>query len=1140
MNRLKSFFKILLSGCLGICSTACTDDDLGFRGDGIGEGETIVSLETSFSPFAEGDLTRANIENGNGKLLSNINSLHLFLYDSAGNLVTLDDATEQGKFFPNSIDMTSLTVTDEDRNDADASNGKKAESKTKSITGLNLKLPFGTYYIVAAANLKNETISSLTNDPTNYATLDALRKMKTNWNSDDISQNSEMLGYFTDLEIYGKNTNPPTAEKQFAKVSVNRSGIKLHAWLRRSASKVTIDFDGSNLRENITVYIKEAKIYDIPYDCTLGFGQPEADAAKSPEGTYAYNNTPDDKDAKPNGLIHESAQTISFIRGNSSYATTDHTGWMRISKGMPVIKTTDTPGDEYENAEPIDFHNENADALYFYENMQYNDTEPKKTKLPAYGLNGVVAGEDKDGMTYGTYIEVTGYYESTADGNSTHGEIKYRFMLGKNVTDNFEAERNYHYKLTLCPRGNGNDADWHIVYDEPKGFHVPNPWYVSYLYNHDAMLPFKFVPEDGWELTDLKAVIIKNPWYPSDITEDELTNSNIEIKPAAPTGDEKGPYDNLENQENYNGFLSLRVTDKSVITSTDVPAGTWKDWNNGNVSPYSVPENAKVNSYYYYGSEGASSQMNRGERIYIQNGQKYSYQDYPSDAENLTELKERDDFNYQKDGNSYSFDIPLFTRAKVLIKETGYSGNNLYVDYQRIAQVKLIATVKNIQTGETTDKETIVNCVQVRRVVNPKGVYRRAGNHEPFHVKMKWLKNDKDGEFEDVISHGPWKAEIIGDANFITLDGRQTVSGSTDTPIDFTIRFNRMNNDKNEVHNAVVRIKYHNYTCTHLIFVRQGYAAQEIVPSSDCMDFNTKNGDTGEFKGGAKPAKWSTFNMISKDREATDPRDEGSLFKWGNSDYAIDVSCNIHMDNSGNPMYHNLLASEFNSPGNLIMVDNATGNTQADPKSWSAFEKGEGFTGKMEAAATVRDFEQLYCSNNTHFGYGVLYADGATETQSTIDMAYGYYRRDNSPNAKAKGMRGLFVYYWDKKLTGGSSYNARNIFFPIGRAGYGHRKNGKNNELGGILRYSCSREGPDESTFTLIAPVFASIYRRPGAIYWSGDTQGSNQFLGWDRKPTTGTAYGLDINYFSFDVNSITSSNINSGKDACFVRTIER
>ncbi len=107
-----------------------------------------------------------------------------------------------------------------------------------------------------------------------------------------------------------------------------------------------------------------------------------------------------------------------------------------------------------------------------------------------------------------------------------------------------------------------------------------------------------------------------------------------------------------------------------------------------------------------------------------------------------------------------------------------------------------------------------MNAVQVRRVVNPKGVYRKSRNHEPFHVTMMWLDGDDSDVFSPVTSHGPWKAEIIGDNNFITLDGRQTVSGSTDTPVDFTIRFNRMNND-NKVRNAVVRIKYHNYTCTH-------------------------------------------------------------------------------------------------------------------------------------------------------------------------------------------------------------------------------------------------------------------------------------------------------------------------------------
>ena len=57
-----------------------------------------------------------------------------------------------------------------------------------------------------------------------------------------------------------------------------------------------------------------------------------------------------------------------------------------------------------------------------------------------------------------------------------------------------------------------------------------------------------------------------------------------------------------------------------------------------------------------------------------------------------------------------------------------------------------------------------------------------------------------------------------------------------------------MNND-NKVRNAVVRIKYHNYTCTHLIFVRRGYDPRELMPSADCMDFTTRKGDSGEFNG---------------------------------------------------------------------------------------------------------------------------------------------------------------------------------------------------------------------------------------------------------------------------------------------------
>ena len=49
-------------------------------------------------------------------------------------------------------------------------------------------------------------------------------------------------------------------------------------------SKVTIDFDGSELRENVRVYLKEARIYDIPKECTLGFG------LKSDSDGGNYNN----------------------------------------------------------------------------------------------------------------------------------------------------------------------------------------------------------------------------------------------------------------------------------------------------------------------------------------------------------------------------------------------------------------------------------------------------------------------------------------------------------------------------------------------------------------------------------------------------------------------------------------------------------------------------------------------------------------------------------------------------------------------------------------------------------------------------------------------------------------------------------
>lgn len=143
-------------------------------------------------------------------------------------------------------------------------------------------------------------------------------------------------------------------------------------------------------------------------------------------------------------------------------------------------------------------HGETNEALFFYENMQGEGKDKRQDadgdkELDAPGLNN--KPEDKfykDQKPYGTYIEVKAYYVSNVDGRVGNGDIIYRFMLGKDVYKDYNAERNHHYKLTLKFNKYANDVDWHIEYEEPEpGIEVPNPYYISYLYNHSMMLPLK-------------------------------------------------------------------------------------------------------------------------------------------------------------------------------------------------------------------------------------------------------------------------------------------------------------------------------------------------------------------------------------------------------------------------------------------------------------------------------------------------------------------------------------------------------------------------------------------------------------------------------------------------------------------------
>lgn len=124
--------------------------------------------------------------------------------------------------------------------------------------------------------------------------------------------------------------------------------------------------------------------------------------------------------------------------------------------------------------------------------------------------------------------------------------------------------------------------------------------------------------------------------------------------------------------------------------------------------------------------------------------------------------------------------IPIHTRAKELITATGYMGNNPYWEHPRYGRVNF-SVVKEDGTpypGFESCKAS-VDVIQVRRILNPKGVWRRSGSTEPFHVNLKHLLDNETATYTPVKSIGPWSAEVVtGNKSMITLTSTPEGSGT--------------------------------------------------------------------------------------------------------------------------------------------------------------------------------------------------------------------------------------------------------------------------------------------------------------------------------------------------------------------------
>lgn len=1002
----------LLYGLLGIWLiglAACTDDAIGWE-DGFGPGSASTLVATvEFKPLTAA-LQKSRT---GGEAIKSIEDMCVLLYDSKENLV---------EKYP--LSSGQFKVESASRDDS------RTEKETPRAT-FQLTVPYGLYYAYVVANM-----GDLSGHAEAIKTVTGLKNISFDWLK-EVGENNQMFGHFT-LANEIRDEAPL--------LTIGKKSLQLHAWIRRAASKVTVAYDGSALEEGVFIYLKSIQIKDIPKSCLLG-----------------NKNVP----AGWEQLIRE-GETITYAEG-SAY---DETWPARITKGRPYY-----PHDEKYDLK-ADVHSDRADALFFYENMQGEGKDKRQDADGDHELDVPGSKEEgdagyKDDMLYGTYIEVQGYYRSIHPDRVGSGPIVYRFMLGKNVTTNYDAERNHHYKLTLKFNRFANDVDWHIDYEEEiPSIQVPEPYYISYLYNHSMLMPVK-VNTASRKLVNFSAKVDTNAWAPHDAVG---LNYYKAMDPMTPEGKSAA-------LNPWNGFLSLRKTKQTVIPfAGDITAC-----------------NAENKKYY--------EEHHRGDRAY-----QVTTGEYDSDADG------QDGKYYvaeDPDEQAVNFRLPMYTRAKQLIIKTGYTGNNPYVAYRRRAVVTFTA---ELDDGRTIVKPATV--LQVRRVVNPKGIWRKHNSVRPFHVVLKHLPSEDAQEFKTFTSEGAWKAYVVrGDQDFITLDGKAETSGSTGTPVDFTIGF-KGTCSENESRCAVIRVEYHNYSCFHLIFVRQGSAPMAL------------------FEGGRK---WHTCNMRTASEEAACPTEEGSLFKFGNWNQPIDASNNL---NDKMP-WINVTQADFKDHSQTPMLIAGTkdsllwGDIEAQNHSGRFSDPTIG--GKTVSVATYKDYNDLYLRDDIEQAYGVLYGDDATETLSKVSEVYGHsYKTHSDGNdvGSGYGMRGCFVYNTSES----GSYSGRNLFFPIGVSGYGHRKENRGTEVGnGVLRYSAGQVGPMSSNI-VYRPLFYDLYMRPGAVYWLKE-----QVADGGRPNDAGNkeCIAWDFNYFTFDFNYLSSSNLFKAKDdvdcsdACFVRCVE-
>ena len=1081
MTRIISYTGALLgllAAALSMTLSSC-EDRFDFGVGEIEEGVSTVSVQLGFKAFTPALTSRAP-----GDAIKNINTLWVVIYDREGNFMEKRQIT----------DFSTEKLVNNSRPDGLLS----SETATGHVS-FNLTLHNGYYRIYAVAN---HDLAAVDNDY--ISTIPALKALDLTWKDGDAAANAQMFGWF----VNGDKDTDHGADAPVVTIRDNSSS--LHAWVRRAASKVTIAFDTDKLSEDVRIYLHSVTIKDIPTHCYLHDENAPGDDSYTLDSELTQGETIYFGDAKPGQAGKD-----------------DHRSWARIHSGDSVYGLySDTHGLPDAGmsiaARLAREHSDEAPALYFYENLQGSGTIGTESdkRQDVSGNNAQVSYPDgvdegdkawKDAKPFGTYIEVKGYYENTGLASPGKGDIIYRFMLGKDITTDYNAERNYHYRLTMRFHGNANDIDFHIDYreEDKPGLYVQDTTYVSYLYNQPSHTVVRATPKPGYDLLSLEAYILDNEWRPySEIQDDDagiddptltpLYNKKAwdsqrapdsRLYPATAGGytrpdykvewtDDAGTKHSEASARNTEfGFLSLRTTSVQL----------YELQGSGDKMSFL----ARMRRLYFLGDKNGNGTKEKNSRGYR------NYGDMPTVDGTTTGGDEENGYytitrttGRVAATSDYVMEIPFYTRARSIDSWAVYSGANPFYRHYRYARVAFLATYKksasNTDASAPAQYQEVAqtHVLQARRIDNPRTIYRRYDNKDPFFVQLCYntltakeqLENfisDDAVIYQPIISRGPWTATIERDPHglvTITANGQSakgegaSITGRNNTPIQFTYTPSALPS-QNDSYGAIILVTYHGNSCTHKIIVRQGYAAHTI---------------------GGGTAKWSAFNVYDSGNLTKSPLSLGCIFRRHS-----DLSNPIAEENNFRPGYgvlqtpsgtFKILNRSQESTWNAIpAVTEASDN---DFKSMSLFSQ------HLQKKATYRipSYTELpdigiYSDKTSDtppatekkkvedigMAFGIAYADGATRTLYTKE-AYTYSDIDNTGSDSKKGVRGVAVYSLSK---------GDNVFFPFGSFGNPRRRNG------GMLQYASINFKLDrDNNSDDYRPMAYDLTTHIGGVYW--------------------------------------------------------